>query len=121
MRGNILKYLRQLFVILLICFVGELLHRLLKLPIPGNVLGMIILFLLLCTGVIKIEMIEDISRFLLDHLAFFFIPAGVGLIACLGILEKNWLPLLSICLIITVVVMVITGHTVQLFKRGRSK
>lgn len=114
-----LKLLRQICIIIGICFVGELLNRLLKIPVPGNVLGMIILFACLCTGVIKLEMIKEISDFLLDHLAFFFIPAGVGLLACMDVLAGKWLAFLAVCLVTTILVMLVAGHTVQLLKRGK--
>jgi holin-like protein len=112
-----MKLLRQAGIIIGICFLGELLHRLFKLPIPGNVLGMVLLFISLCSGVIKLEMVEDVSNFLLDHLAFFFIPAGVGVIACLNILKGRWLAILGICVITTIVIMITTGHTFQFIKR----
>lgn len=113
-----MKLLRQFLIIGGISFTGEILNKLFHLPLPGNVIGMIILFLCLCTGAVKLEMIEEISRFLLDHLAFFFVPAGVGLIAVAGLLKSSWLPVLIILIITTVAVIIITGHTVQLMKRG---
>lgn len=120
-RGILLKILRQLCIILAICFAGEMVHRFLNIPVPGNVIGMIILFICLCTGIIKLDMIGDISSFLIDHLAFFFLPAGVGLIACIKILGGSWIAILVITLAVTVIVMVITGHTVQLLMRSRKK
>lgn len=119
--GICLKLLRQTGIIVGICFLGELLQRLFKLPVPGNVLGMILLFICLCSGIIKLEMIKEISDFLLDHLAFFFIPAGVGLLACMNVLNGKWLAFLGVCLITMIIIMVVTGHTVQLLKRGRSE
>lgn len=116
-----MKLLRQAGIVIGICFLGELLQRLLKLPIPGNVLGMIILFLCLCSGIIKLEMIKEFSDFLLDHLAFFFIPAGVGLLACMDVLSGKWLAFLGVCFITTIIIMIVTGHTVQLMKGGREK
>lgn len=117
-RGIILKLLRQVGIIVSICFIGELVHRFLNIPIPGNVIGLLLLFLCLQMKIIKLSMIEEFSTFLLDHLAFFFIPAGVGLIASTKVLSGKWLGFLSICLITTFLVMGITGHTVQLLKRG---
>lgn len=117
-RGFKMKLIRQFAIILIICFLGELIRRIFSLSVPGNVIGMIILLLCLCTDIIKLEMIEEISKFLLDHLAFFFLPAGVGLISCLGILKSSWHYVMLIAFISTVVVMVVTGITVQLFKRS---
>lgn len=116
-----MKLLRQVLIVLSICFVGEFLNRLLKVPVPGGVIGMLLLFLCLCTGVIKLADIEEISCFLLDHLAFFFIPAGVGLMAYLDVFSRNWAEILGICLVVTVLVMVVTGHTVQGVKRRMRK
>ena len=49
------------------------------LPIPGSVLGMIILFTLLSTGIIKEQWLAMVAPPLLKHLSFFFIPIAVGL------------------------------------------
>lgn len=114
-----MKLLRQLCIIVIICFAGEILHTLLNLPIPGNVIGMMLLLIGLCTGLIKLEMIDEISTFLLDHLAFFFLPAGVGLIACFGAIKYNWPKLLLICLFSTVVVMSTTGLIVQTLMKSK--
>lgn len=116
-----MKYLRQIGIILGITLLGGVLQHGLKLPIPGNVLGMVILLIGLSCGLIKLEMISEVSEFLLDHLAFFFIPAGVGIIACLGLLQGKWLAVMGVCLITTVLTMVTTGHTIQWMQRGKRK
>lgn len=113
-----MKYLRQFLIILIICFIGEVLNKVAYIPLPGSIIGMILLFICLLTGIIKLEMIEGITKFLLDHLAFFFIPAGVGLIAYVGIIKENLLPIVVICFVTTFLVMLVTGWTVQAIKRG---
>ncbi|AJA46227.1 putative effector of murein hydrolase LrgA [Clostridium pasteurianum DSM 525 = ATCC 6013] len=112
-----MKLLRQLCIIVIICFIGSFLSTILKLPIPGNVLGLIILLVCLCTGVIKLDKIDLISKFLLDHLAFFFLPAGVGLIASYGIIKNTWPILLIICFISTIVIMAVTSLVVTILRR----
>lgn len=114
-----MKYLRQLAIILAICFIGEVLNKLLNIPIPGNVIGMIILLISLLTGLIKLEAIEDVAEFLLKHLAFFFVPAGVGIISSMDIIKANLFPMLVVILVSTIVVMVVTGITVQILKGGK--
>jgi len=110
-----------MLIILLICIAGEIIHELFNLPIPGNVIGMVLLFVCLCTGIIKLEMIAEISKFLIDHLAFFFIPAGVGLIAYFDLLKENFIAIFGISLIVTIVVMAITGQTVQILRKRCKK
>lgn len=112
-----MKLVRQLSIITAICFSGELIKSLFKLTIPGNVIGMILLLIFLCFGIIKVEMIEDVSKFLLDHLPFFFVPAGVGLIASVSTIKNCWQYIILIIFISTIVVMAVTGVTIQLIKR----
>ena len=66
--------------ILTAIFVGcDQLTRLTAIPLPGNVLGVIVLFFLLLTGIIKESHISLAAEFLLRHLVFFFVPIAVGL------------------------------------------
>ena len=112
-----MKLFREAIVIFGIYLMGELISGLLNLPIPGNILGMLILLLLLCTKVIKLEQIETVSTFLLDHLAFFFIAAGVGLMTSVGVIKDTWLKLIIVCILTTSIVIASTGLIVQFVSR----
>ncbi|HEX2927522.1 MAG TPA: CidA/LrgA family protein [Ruminiclostridium sp.] len=116
-----MKLLRQFLIVLIICFIGEVLNKVVHIPLPGSIIGMILLFICLITGGIKLEKLDEISRFLMDHLAFFFIPAGVGLLAYVGILRKSLLPLLVICFFTTFIIMIVTGWTIQIIKWRKHK
>ena len=108
-----MKLFREALIVLGIYLIGEILSSTLSLPIPGNILGMVILFVLLCTKTIKVDQISNVTNFLLDHLAFFFIPAGVGLMSSMGIIKATWLQLLIVCIVTTIVIIAVTGITVQ--------
>lgn len=69
----------QLFILIAIYQLGSLAAQCFHSEIPGNVLGMIFLFLLLWLRVIKIGQIQLAANLLLKHLGFFFIPISVGL------------------------------------------
>ncbi|NLZ49083.1 MAG: CidA/LrgA family protein [Clostridiales bacterium] len=112
-----MKLLRQFCFVLALGLLGDLIKKMLNLPLPGSVIGMILLFLLLYFKVVKVENLKEISNFLLDHLAFFFIPAGVGLMAYIGILKDNWLEIGGISLITTVLVFLVTGSTIQFLRK----
>jgi holin-like protein len=116
-----LKILRELGIIILIAILGEAIHLIFNLPIPGNVLGMVILFICLYFDLIKITMISQISKFLLDHLAFFFVPAGVGILACIPFLKGKLLSVFLIIVISTVIVIAVTGWVIQLYIRKVDK
>ena len=108
-----MKIFREAIIILGIYLVGELISKGFSLPLPGNIIGMIILLVLLFTKVIKIEKIENISAFFLDHLSFFFIPAGVGLISSFNVIKDSLIFILLLCLITTAIVIISTGIIVQ--------
>ncbi|MBV7274811.1 CidA/LrgA family protein [Clostridiaceae bacterium UIB06] len=113
-----MKVIRELSVVFIFCFLGEMIKNILGLTIPGNVIGMILLLISLCLGIVKVEFIEDISKFLLDHLSFFFVPAGVGLVTSIGIVKNCWQYIVITIVLSTIVVMAVTSMTVQLFKRS---
>ena len=112
-----MKLFRESLIILGIYLIGELLSKSLQLPIPGNILGMVILFILLCTKIVKVDNIATVTNFLLDHLAFFFIPAGVGLMASIGIIKSTWWQLLVVCISTTIIIIGVTGIIVQAISR----
>lgn len=108
-----MKILRQTALLLSFLFAGEALKTGLHLPFPGTVLGMVLLLVALGSKIIRVEQIDELSTFLLDHLAFFFLPAGVGLIAYLNILRGSGPTLLLLCVLSTILIMVFTGICVQ--------
>ena len=112
-----LKLFREALIILGIYLVGELVSTSLHLPIPGNIVGLVILFILLWTKIVKVDNISNVTNFLLDHLAFFFIPAGVGLMASLGIIKTTWWQLLIVCVLTTTIIIGVTGIIVQSISR----
>lgn len=108
-----MKIIRALIIILAIAWLGEVLNKALQIPISGSVLGMILLLLCLLLGVIKLPQIQDVSDFLLNHLAILFIPSGVGLMVVFSKLQGSWLILLTLTIAMTLVVMSVTAFVVQ--------
>lgn len=116
-----MKLLRELLIILVIYFAGEILANFLKLPVPGNIIGMILLLILLCTNVVKLEMVDTVSKFFLDHLAFFFIPAGVGLLTSLTVIKDSWIRLLLVCFLSTIITIGVTALVVDFMTKEKGK
>jgi len=85
----ILRCLGQLALLWGTYLLSEQLVALTALPVPANVLGVVILFSLLCLGVIKIEQVEGVADFLLRHLVFFFIPIVAGLMEWGGMFREH--------------------------------
>ncbi|MBT2649113.1 CidA/LrgA family protein [Bacillus sp. ISL-34] len=115
-------FIVQLIILLIICKLGYYLAHLLHLPIPGNVIGMILLFGLLQTKVIKVEWIELTSGFLVKHLAFFFIPISISLMTMGWFFIEFGLPLALTLGISLILGFIVSAWTVQkLSHRGEVK
>ena len=104
-----MKYLRQFLLILLISFIGELLHEVL----PASVYGFAILFIGLLSGAIKLAHVKDTGKLLIEIMPVMFIPAGVGLLESWPQLAPIGVPVAVITLVSTVIVMVISGKITQ--------
>lgn len=116
-----MKFLLQCGILFAICIIGNALSKWVALPIPGNIIGMGILFFLLYTGILKKHHIENVARFLLDNMAFFFIPSGVAILVYYEQLSQIIVPFLLIILFTTIIVMVVTGSCAQFLQTMREK
>jgi holin-like protein len=116
-----LKYLKQVGIILTISFIGEILYRVIPLPIPAGIYGIILLFLALECKVIKLDQVKDVSLFLIEIMPVLFIPSAVGLMTAWGIIKDNWLIYITITVVTTLLVMVVSGWVTQLVLRLKKK
>lgn len=99
------------FLLLLLCqLAGERLAQALGLPVPGGVLGMLLLFLglLLHRGVP--HELEQTSQGLLRHLSLYFVPASVGLITMGPLLAREGLRIGLVMMLSTVLPLVVCGY-----------
>ena len=108
-------------MILLVSFVGEVLKLALPFPVPGSIYGMLLLFIALCTGVIRLEHVRETGLFLVEITPILFVSAGVGLMDSWGDLRKILLPVLLIMLVTTVIVMVVSGYATQFIMHHKTK
>lgn len=112
-----MKIIRQIGIIFTVCWLSILVEKILPFAFPASVIGMILLFICLLTGVLKIEHIQEKADFLLENMAFFFVPAGVSIINYFDVLENTWIQLVVICVISTVVTFAVTAWSVKLTVR----
>ncbi len=110
------------FTALLLCqLTGEAAVRALGLPLPGPVLGLVLLFtVLLVLGRVP-PALDDVGGTLLGHLSLLFVPAGVGVVAHLGRYQGEPLALLLALIPGTLLAILITGWVMQrLAPRGET-
>lgn len=115
-----MKFLKQFTLILAISMIGELLRGLIPLPIPASIYGLVLMFTLLVTGIIKLHQVEGAANFLIEIMPPMFIPAAVGLIAAIDELRAMLLPAIVITLLSTIAVMSSAGKVTDLVL-GRKK
>lgn len=116
-----MKYLKQFGIIVTLSFIGEILYRVIPLPIPAGIYGIILLFLALECKVLKLDQVKDVSLFLIEIMPVLFIPSAVGLMTAWGIIKDNWLIYVTITVITTLLVMVVSGWVTQLILRLKKK
>ena len=108
-----MKLLLQIAVVFGICLVGEGLAALLPIPFPASVISMLLLFLLLLFKVLRPQHIKEKADFLMKHMAFFFIPAGVGIMEQVGLVKDSLLPLILVVVLTTLITFGVTAFTVR--------
>ena len=116
-----MKYIIQFEIILAISLIGELLNRVIPLPVPASIYGMIILFTALCTGIIKLSAVKAVGTFLISIMPMMFIPASVGLIESWGIMQNFLTAIIVISLVSTLFVVAVTGHVTQFIINRKRK
>jgi len=109
-----MQFVNGLTILLFYQLTGEISVRWLGLPVPGPVLGMIMLFItLLIKGSIS-KSLEGASTTLLSHLSLLFIPAGVGMMVHVERIANEWLSI-SIALLLSTAITLIFSALVMLF------
>ncbi len=108
-----MKYIKQICIILGVCFIAELLEYLIPLPVAASIYGLLLMLAALMTKVIKLKDVEDVSDFLTGNMAIMFIPATVGIMASVEEMKKMLIPLIVISVISTLLVMSVTGWVSQ--------
>jgi len=106
-----------LSILLVFQLTGEVLARYLELPIPGPVIGMLLLFLALALRGGPGEQLRTTSQNLLQHLSLLFVPAGTGIMVHLHRVADEWLALLLSLLISTIATLVVTGLAMKYCQR----
>ena len=108
-----MKSLFRITIILGVAMLGEILSGLLPLPVPGSVYGLVLMLLALCTGIIPLEKVQTEGKLFLDIMPVMFIPAAVGLIDSWSQLKGMLLPVGTIMVVSTFVVMAAAGLVTQ--------
>ena len=114
------KYIFQFARILAFCFLGEILHVVLPLPVPASVYGLVLLLAALNFKLVKLDDVKEVGTYLTGIFPLLFVPAAAGVMELWAEMGEMLLPILIAIIPVTVLVMVSAGKTTQALT-GRKK
>ena len=112
-----MKILKQLALIIAFTLIGNLIsYGLSFTPVnfPGSLIGMILLFIFLLTGIVKIDSIHEVGQFFIDNMGIFFVPASIAILKQLQLISEIWWKLLIIILGAFLISFTATYYAVKL-------
>jgi holin-like protein len=112
-----MNFLNGITLLLLFQLLGEVIARYLRLPVPGPVLGMLLLLLALSLRARVPAALDTASSALLSHLSLLFVPAGVGMMVHFDRLVDEWLPITLTLLLSTTITMLATAALMHWLSR----
>jgi holin-like protein len=116
-----MKYLHQFCIIMIFVFLGQALEHLIPLPIAGSIYGLVLLFLALVSGLVKLQWVENAADWLHSVMALFFIAPAVAVIEIWGDISGVWPVLVLLLVAAYLVTMITTGVTAEGLMRKRKK
>lgn len=112
--------LGALTTLLIYQLIGEVLVQMLAMPVPGPVIGMLLLFLSLWVRGGLPEPLRDTANGILQHLSLLFVPAGVGVMVHYSRVSGEWLPILVALLASTALAIAVSALVMQALMHGRN-
>ena len=116
-----MKYLTQFLRITAFTLAGELLQRLIPLPVPASVYGLALLFAALCLGVVKLAQVKDAAGFLISILPILFVPTAVGILGNWPVIKTDVIAIFLLALLRTAATFGIAGRVTQSLRKKEEK
>lgn len=115
-----MKYLSQFLIILGFTLLAEALQRLIPLPIPSSVYGIVLLFTALCLKLVKPEQVKDVGGFLTSILPLLFVSPAVGILDCWSLIRPQLLSIALLLVASTLLTFGISGVITQLLTKRKA-
>ncbi|STP99116.1 sensor histidine kinase, lytK [Enterococcus faecalis] len=114
MEKKVYSFLQQAAVFAIIMLIANGLAFISPIPMPASVIGMVLLFIGLCTKVVKLEQVEGLGNSLSTVITFLFVPSGISLVNSLGIMQQFGVQIVFVILVATLALLATTGWTGQM-------
>ncbi|ARF68303.1 hypothetical protein B7C51_11510 [Paenibacillus larvae subsp. pulvifaciens] len=113
-------FLTQAFIFSVIMLVSHIITALLPIPMPASVIGLVLLFVLLCLKVVKLEQVESFGAALTGIIGFLFVPSGISVMNSLGVMQQFGLQIILVIFAATAILLAVTGLFSQMILGKRS-
>ena len=111
-----MKLYVQLMIIFMISLVGEGISSVFHLPVPGSIIGLVLLFLALQFKLLRLRHISMVGNFLLANMTILFLHPAVGIMDKFQVIAPYLLPIILIVLGAIVLNVCVIAVVVQLIK-----
>ena len=105
---------QQALTIAVILLISKIIESFMPIPMPASVIGLVLLFIALCTGIVKLGQVETVGTALTNNIGFLFVPAGISVINSLPILKQSPILIILLIIISTLLLLICTGFASQL-------
>ena len=109
--------INALAILLFFQLAGEVLSQVFKLPVPGPVVGTVLLFLVLWFPSDLSERLRETAQRILQHLSLLFVPAGVGVMLHARRITDEWLAISVALIVSTALTVAATALTISMLAR----
>ena len=109
-----MKYFPQFLIILAFSLAGELLQALIPLPIPASIYGMVLLFIALCTGLLKQEKVAVAADWLISVMPLLFIAPSANILVYFDLIAPSLASILAVIVTSTLVILAVAGTVTRL-------
>lgn len=109
--------LRPILIVFLCLLLGQVIVDGFGLPLPASIIGLLLLFLALQLGIVKIGMMQQLAKIMLDHLVLLVIPACISIMQYLDVIADDLWILLTATIISTLLVLISTAKSYEWLRR----
>jgi holin-like protein len=118
---KIVRVALQISLLTALSMFGNWVSRLTHLPIPGSIVGLILLFALLQLRMVKLQWVEVGGNWLTSNMLLFFVPSALGIIQYGSLVKTEGLQLVLVIGMSTAAVMITTGLFAEKFTQWKRK
>lgn len=114
-------FFHQVIVIALVLFVSKIIESFMPIPMPASVIGLVLLFVLLCTGAVKLGEVKKVGTTLTNNIGLLFVPAGISVVNSLGVISQAPFLIIGLIIVSTILLLICTGYVTQIIMKVTSR